>query len=132
MMILKHDEVQKTNTIHKFLKSKNVKELEELKIYKCGHCNGTGIPKNENFMIWHSYVRKYMWDTVNFCKNCKGVGYVYLGNPDVSNLGDYDCLSGYNIDGVNFVCKSCNGMGCGKCNHTGIVDWVSHIMGGES
>jgi hypothetical protein len=73
-----------------------------------------------------------MWDTVNFCKNCKGVGYVYLGNLDASNLGEHDFLNGDNIDGINFVCKSCGGKGCEKCNNAGVVDWVSHIMGGES
>ena len=120
-MILKHEEVQKTNTIHKYLKSKSVEELEELKIYKCGHCNGTGIPTTESYMIWHTYIKKYMWDTVNFCEKCQGVGYVCLEKSDY--------LNSYDLDGINFICKTCNGKGCGECGNTGIVDWAAHIMG---
>jgi hypothetical protein len=128
-MILNYNDVRRINTIHGYLKSKSVEELEELKIYKCGHCNGTGIPKDNNYMIWHSYVKKYMWDTVNFCDKCKGVGYVYLGERDSSNLGEPGYLNGYSIDGINFVCKLCDGKGCGHCDNTGIVDWISHLMG---
>lgn len=128
-MILKHDEVKKTNSIHRYLKSKNIEELEGLKIYKCGHCNGTGIPRNNNYMIWHKDSKKYMWDTINFCEKCKGIGYVYLGNLDVGNLGEPGYLNGDNIDGINFVCRSCSGAGCRHCNNTGIVDWVTYMMG---
>jgi len=49
-----------------------------------------------------------------FCTNCGGTGYV-----------------GYDKIQKSYVCRKCNGAGCGKCKHTGMVDWVTHAVGGD-
>ena len=51
---------------------------------------------------------------LNFCSNCGGVGYI-----------GFKRLYG------QYVCRSCNGSGCQKCNNNGVVDWITHARGGD-
>ena len=74
-------------------------EFETCGIYKCGHCNATGISNK------HS---------LGHCSNCGGMGYV-----------GFKKLYGEHI------CRSCNGYGCGRCNDSGTVDWISHANGSD-
>ena len=48
------------------------------------------------------------------CMSCGGMGFV-----------GYEKLYG------EFVCRMCNGYGCGSCKNTGVVDWVTHARGSE-
>lgn len=50
-----------------------------------------------------------------FCDFCGGVGY-----------------TGFKKIRGDFVCRACNGYGCGRCNHNGIVDWITHANGGDT
>lgn len=49
-----------------------------------------------------------------FCTLCGGIGY-----------RGFEKIQG------DFVCRTCNGSGCGKCNNLGIVDWVAHANGSD-
>ena len=102
---------KRLNSIFLFLKKQSPKYFEYTGIVKCEECAGTGL-----------YKYKYMdkndasWETNNFCEECNGVGFIGLCGED-------------NIDEMNFVCNNCNGNGCEKCKHNGVIDWISNIMG---
>lgn len=49
-----------------------------------------------------------------FCDNCGGVGYIGI-----------EKLYG------QFVCRSCMGPGCPKCQFSGVVDWIVHARGAD-
>lgn len=49
---------------------------------------------------------------VIYCSFCGGIGY-----------------KGFKKLEGEFVCRSCNGYGCNRCNHEGIVDWIIHANG---
>jgi len=51
---------------------------------------------------------------VKMCTNCGGMGYV-----------------GFTKIKGEFVCRACNGYGCGHCNQSGIVDWITHANGSD-
>lgn len=51
---------------------------------------------------------------MRFCLNCGGIGYKGFKK----------------LDG-QFVCRSCNGSGCTKCDQNGVVDWIIHARGGD-
>lgn len=48
----------------------------------------------------------------SLCSNCGGMGYI-----------GFKKLNG------EFVCRTCNGYGCYKCNNKGTVDWITHANG---
>jgi DnaJ-class molecular chaperone len=110
-MRLNNIQMQRSNQIHIFLKKQNPETIALNNIKKCETCNGLGLQncsKNE--------YSDYNWDGSTYCDDCHGIGYV--GHP-----------GGMMIDDSNYVCRNCDSVGCGKCNMTGIVDWVAHSMG---
>lgn len=113
-MKLKINEIKKASAAFLFLKKQSPEYFEETGIVKCLECNGTGL-KNYRKIGDNDFT----WDTSEFCCECKGIGY--------KNLFSYE----HNIiDGSNCVCKHCEGRGCSTCNHGGITDWVTNLMGG--
>ncbi len=51
---------------------------------------------------------------MHFCDNCGGIGYIGI-----------EKLYG------QFVCRTCMGIGCPKCQRNGVVDWIVHARGGD-
>lgn len=100
----------RANILHGFLKKQSLEYFQETGISTCNNCYATGLRVNR------SLSGDFSWDTANFCKECNGIGYKGLSG-------------GMQIDLINFICKRCDGIGCDKCNHKGIVDWVTNIMG---
>jgi len=49
---------------------------------------------------------------MTLCSFCGGIG--YLG---------FEKITG------EFVCRTCNGGGCDRCNKKGTVDWIAHANG---
>jgi len=52
--------------------------------------------------------------SLNYCVYCGGIGY-----------------TGFKKINGEFVCRSCNGFGCSLCNQKGLVDWITHLRGGD-
>lgn len=63
------------------------------------------------------------------CGHCNGTG---LTKADLqtlcTNCGGM-CYVGFKKLCGNFVCRTCNGYGCYKCNNKGTVDWITHANG---
>ena len=51
----------------------------------------------------------------NHCLNCGGMGYV-----------GFKKLRG------EFVCRTCNGYGCSRCDYKGTVDWIVHARNSDA
>lgn len=113
-MKLNRNELRKASAAFLFLRKQPSKYFEETGIIMCDSCVGTGL-KNYKKVGEHDFA----WDTSEFCCKCLGVGYI--------NLFSYDQNI---IDGTYCVCAECNGEGCIKCEHLGITDWVTNMMGG--
>jgi hypothetical protein len=84
-------------------------ELKKTSIHKCKQCDASGlnvlINKDSGVTFWDP-------GQDQVCSSCGGFGY------SVKELkGD-------------FLCKKCKGLGCGSCGGTGVLDWVSRVMGG--
>ena len=115
-MILDETQRNRSDRFHKFLKQQPINYFKKNHIILCEKCNGTGLDhtkiydeENDNVIC--------SWDTHSFCDNCNGIGY----------KGFKDDIQ---IDLLNFICRNCDGIGCESCNNTGIVDWVTNMMGG--
>ena len=66
------------------------------------------------------------------CGHCNGTGY-----KDKHQLDFCDICGGIGYRGFKkiegeFVCRTCNGAGCIKCNNRGIVDWIAHANGRDT
>lgn len=103
-MHLSHRQIQRSNNL-RFL-------IDKYCIVKaiCKNCNGTGL-RCYNYTE-HNGIKDYSWDGHSYCDHCEGLGYTKWGNVEK--------------DGWN-LCPSCNGFGCEKCSHNGVVDWVKFI-----
>lgn len=110
-MELSTKQTNRANRFHIFLKKQNDLYFEETKISKCEVCSATGLNGFRNLSDGG-----FSWDTINFCDNCNGIGYIGLAG-------------GIQIDLINYICKRCDGIGCNECKFTGIEDWISHAMG---
>jgi RecJ-like exonuclease len=91
---------QQTNIIFKTIKNFENMFFDEFQ--KCGilRCvNCKGTGFNNRYQM-------------TFCNFCGGVGYI-----------GFEKLVG------EFVCRTCNGGGCRKCNYKGTVDWITHANG---
>jgi len=80
----------------------------------CKDCHGTGLGG-----VWKSSLGgdDHGWDPNNYCDKCYGVGFINI-NKKLKALSD-----------EIFICNNCQGVGCSKCNLSGMVDWVANIMG---
>ena len=115
-MTLTEEQKNRSDRFHSFLKKQPENYFKENNINLCKKCDGSGL----------DYIKSYdeevdifcsSWDTYNYCSYCNGIGY----------KGFKDDIQ---IDLLNFICRDCNGIGCEECNNTGIVDWVTNMMGG--
>ncbi len=96
-------EVQhKTNILFKIIKHFENMFYEEFQ--KCGikRCGNCGGTGFKNKT------------QMTFCNHCGGVGY-----------------QGFEKIAGEFVCRTCNGGGCNKCNKKGTVDWIVHANGND-
>ena len=83
--------------------------FEKSGIIVCEKCDSSGIPvKYQKSEITY-------WSAGTYCTGCGGVGYKNIDN----------------LYGSYYVCKTCQGAGCKRCENKGIADWISHIMGGK-
>jgi DnaJ-class molecular chaperone len=108
-MLLTGRQLNRANTFHKFLKLQSPEYFAENRIFTCSKCHSTGLN------IYTLSDGRFCWDTTTFCDKCNGIGYTGLAGS-------------MQIDLLHYVCKSCDGIGCLRCND-GITDWVSHAMG---
>lgn len=109
-MNLTPQQVSRANRFHVILKAKDEEYLDENDIKKCDECNGTGL----------RYIElsdgSKGWDTTGYCDECNGIGFKGVSN-------------GFQVDSTSYICRLCDGIGCDECEHTGVVDWVTHLMG---
>lgn len=97
----------KIHSIIKNFENALPEQFEETSIAKCEKCNGSGLK-----VFRGSDQTISVWQPGDYCKSCRGFG--YTGFDRVYN---------------SYICKSCNGKGCSKCDDTGMIDWVRNIMG---
>lgn len=93
------------NKLHSIIKNFELyfpEELVKTNIYRCGHCNATGLEDQSQATSQF------------FCSNCGGTGYV-----------------GYEKIKKSYTCRMCNGPGCDMCDYTGMTDWITHAMGSD-
>lgn len=110
-MFLTEEQIRRSNLFHGFLKKQPSSYFEETSISKCTKCEGIGLTHCGKMKDGSTH-----WDAASFCEECNGIGYKGIAGT-------------MSIDLLNFVCKRCDGIGCKKCNNSGIVDWVTNIMG---
>lgn len=112
-MILSENQNKRSTKFYMFLRKQPECFLKEHDIVKCKKCNGRGID------CFESSDGNISWDCMNYCDECKGVG--YKGYETLIKLNE-----------TQYICKECGFIGCEKCNYTGTVDWVTNLMqGGE-
>ncbi len=109
-MNLNQNQIRRANRFHAILKTKDDKYFEENIITPCIDCHNTGLSYFENSDGTKS------WDTSTYCDECNGIGFKGVSN-------------GFQVDLTNFICRLCDGIGCDECSHTGVVDWIAHMMG---
>ena len=88
---------------------------------------------NKIFMVLKDFERYFPDEfykcDIHRCGHCDGTG---LGNKhsmsQCTNCGGMGYV-GYEKIGKEFVCRTCNGYGCEKCDMRGFVDWVVHANG---
>ncbi|RLD63312.1 MAG: hypothetical protein DRI84_09835 [Bacteroidetes bacterium] len=114
-MNLTEKQVARANRFHAILKTKGKEYFKENNIVPCSCCDKTGLRYTKMTDV-NGEVYATGWDTSSFCNECNGIGYKGIAN-------------GFQIDILNFICRNCDGIGCGECNHSGVVDWVTHMMG---
>ena len=107
-MHLTYSQRRRADNLFKIFKNKPPEYFLKNSITMCKRCEGTGLSGGKNDI-------GFIWDGTSFCEQCYGVGYMGIGDA-------------IQIDDVTFLCRNCNGVGCGNCNK-GVTDWVSHIMG---
>jgi len=110
-MILTERQVFRANRFHVILKSKDAEYFKENKITPCEKCNNTGLGG-----YFENYDGTKGWDTTSYCDECNGIGFKGVSN-------------GFQVDLTNYICRLCDGIGCKECNYTGVVDWITHMMG---
>lgn len=116
-MFLSDRQVAKANMLHvsiKCLCEKQPDFVKLLEIEKCDKCKGTGL---SDYGIL-SGDNSYWWQPGCYCDDCKGVGYINLMY-----------LTERSIDGANYICSGCYGIGCENCDQTGIVSWTRRARG---
>lgn len=101
-MIDSYQQLTRSNRIYTIIKNFETTFPDEFE--KCGikKCGHCG---NSGFSNVHQ---------MNPCAHCGGMGYF-----------GFEKIEG------EFVCRSCNGFGCRKCNQSGTVDWVTHASGSD-
>jgi len=69
---------------------------------------------------------------IKVCGNCKGTGLTNRFN--MNDFCDY-CyavgFTGFDKIGEDYICRTCNGIGCKLCGDRGTIDWISHAMGSD-
>lgn len=113
-MYLNLKDARVRTNLYKFCKRSSQKALEEHGIKKCPSCYGTGLKG----VAESGDTTEYSWDTSSYCDNCDGIGYLGIDIKSSNKLTDQF-----------FIHSGCKGQGCFKCDFSGIVDWVSNIMG---
>lgn len=108
-MYLDASQINRGQTLYRFLKAQPENYFEETTIRPCKSCHGTGLGGI------HGELNDFSWDTYSYCNKCHGVGYVGLAGT-------------IQIDDIHYICKNCEGVGCIQCVN-GITDWVTHAMG---
>ncbi len=115
-MELVDSQIHRANAIYLSVKNlweRNPEFIKKADIKQCDACSGTGLDK---------YVKieggGYQWDPGNYCDTCHGIGYIHL-----------DDLCKISLDETTYICGECYGIGCGNCEDTGKVDWITHAMG---
>jgi len=112
-MKLDKNEERRCTAMNIFFKKMDHKQLAKNRIFTCNACKGTGL----SGLYFGKRGNSIGWDCKSFCPECGGVG--YRGNVHKRQISNEIIL-----------CKYCYGSGCSNCNHTGIVDWVTYLMGG--
>ena len=109
-MRLTPKQINRANTFHRFLKRQTHEYFAEQRIFTCSFCRSTGL------QVSKLSDGGFSWDTSSYCDECNGIGYKGL-------------VGGKQVDLLHYICKRCDGIGCPKCDQTGIVDWVANVMG---
>lgn len=117
-MLLNEKQKNRANGFYNALKNFMVMKPDEYiksKVEVCKDCNGTGL-----FGVFENKETGgfYAWNGTDYCDKCHGVGFINIDNKFKSLTDEL------------YICQSCGGVGCSKCNNTGLVDWIGNAMGG--
>ncbi len=115
-MTLTEKQKNRSDRFNRFLKQQSECYFKENNIIQCEKCDGSGLDYTKSYDE-DADIFCSSWDTHSYCDNCSGIGHT----------GFKDDIQ---IDLLNFICRYCDGVGCERCNDTGIVDWVTNMMGG--
>ena len=90
-------------------------------------------PPGDQFAEYiYSNINEFVKTEIKSCGHCNGTG--LFNKSDMNDFCD-EChgvgFTGFDHLGNDFVCRSCNGIGCKKCEEKGIVDWIAHAMGSD-
>jgi len=84
----------------------------------------------KNFQI--KFPNEFEKTGIKVCKYCNGSGLTNRYNMDDFCDTCYAVgFVGFDKIGEDYICRTCNGIGCGLCNDHGIIDWISHAMGSD-
>ncbi len=68
---------------------------------------------------------------ISRCENCGGTGFKNISQMTFCNFCGGVGYKGFKKITGEFVCRSCNGGGCNRCNNKGTVDWIVHANGSD-
>lgn len=90
---------------------------------------------NQTFKIIKNFERLFPDEFskcgIKKCGHCAGSGF-----EDKHQMTNCNYCGGMGYKGFEkiqgeFICRACNSYGCKKCNHRGLVDWVTHARGSD-
>ncbi|MCK5613098.1 hypothetical protein KAR91_65095 [Candidatus Pacearchaeota archaeon] len=113
MNILGNKQVARSNNLFTKIKRQPPEWFERHGITRCDKCGGNGL-----HVVKHSGdgYSSYTWDTQSYCSKCYGTGHLGIE-------------SSMRFDDAVYMCPKCQTVGCGKCNMTGFVDWITRAIG---
>lgn len=114
-MHLDYNQMRRANAIYlsvKRLWKQNPEFVRIADIKQCTACDATGLDK------YKKNAGGYQWTPGSYCDACHGIGYIHL-----------DDLCKVSLDETTYICGECYGIGCGNCEDTGKVDWITHARG---
>jgi len=120
-MILTEKQQKRATAFYNALKnfmSLEPNEFAKSKIEICKDCNGTGL----SVTLYNKDSGDYGWNGTDYCDRCYGVGFININSIDSKFKSLTDSL---------YICSKCGGVGCSKCDYTGLVDWIKNVMVGK-
>ena len=93
------------------------------------------IRSNKIFKIIRDFARMFPEEFIKCdikeCEHCVGTGYNSRTQLDFCDWCGGVGYKGFKSLEGQFICRTCNAVGCRRCENKGIVDWITHANGAD-